>query len=76
MPKYVKKPIEQFRARSRDGSEFLIGGTALYPADGGDDPISMEMATSDGRSVRRVEKGVYQIAESGVIIRSNDPHAP
>ncbi len=76
MAKYVRKPIEEFRVRARDGSEFLVEGTALYPTAGGDDPISMELATSDGRSVRRIEKGVYQLAESAEILRSDDRNAP
>ena len=76
MAKYVKRPIDEFRVSSRDGSEFLIEGTALYPSAGGDDPISMELETSDGRSVRRVEKGVYQLADSAEIMRSHDPNAP
>jgi len=36
----------------------------------------MELITSDGQSLRRIEKGVYQIADSGAIIRSSDAAAP
>lgn len=32
--------------------------------------------TSDGASVRRIDKGVYQIEATGAILRSDDPTAP
>ena len=39
-------------------------------------PGSEELRTSDGIPVNYKEKGVYQIASTGVIIRSNAPGAP
>jgi len=32
--------------------------------------------TSDGRSVNRLEKGVYQVVTTGVVLRSSSPDAP
>lgn len=34
------------------------------------------LETVDGMSVRRIDKGTYQIEATGVIVRSDDPAAP
>ena len=71
-----------FTATSEAGTEYTIRvriPRVSIPGRGG--PLATragrpELHTSDGRSVNRLEKGVYQVVTTGVVLRSSSPDAP
>jgi len=75
--------VDTFTAFSDDGKAFTL---ALYETNidlgNNDNPQATSrgkrsLQTADGRAVRRVEKGVYEITgEPPTVVRSGDPNAP
>ncbi len=39
-------------------------------------PGLMSLRTEDGKAVNRIEKGKYEVVQTGVILRSDEPDAP
>ena len=77
----MMKDKVSFVARSEDGQVFRIDVCAnVIPAGARAQPNAVheglkELWTSDGRRVNRIDKGVYEIVESGVRLTSDDPDA-
>ncbi len=71
-----------FLAEGGDGRQHLVNvyadvvdvGTRADPAATG--PGEKRFRTSGGQTVTRLEKGLYQVVETGVLLRSNSPDAP
>lgn len=77
-----RKKIRTFTAKSADGREFtiiewsLISNTPTFDSTP-DIELDRTLKTSDGKSVVWVGKGVYKIAEFGMLeVKSQDPNAP
>ena len=69
----MQHPTGGFIAQDDDGQQHTI---YIYPAEQPDGAGLESLETADGRRVERVEKGVYKIVRSGIILRSNAPNAP
>jgi hypothetical protein len=78
MPEITKT----FRAVDDDGQEYVIHElTTIIDVSVSSDPSrryerSARYETAEGHAVDRIEKGVYQLYRSRVILRSEDPSAP
>lgn len=70
-----------FEASGSDGKEYtLLVWTDLVPAGTMTDPDAVieglkTLRTSDGHSVNRLEKGKYQIVQTGISLHSSSPEA-
>lgn len=71
-----------FSAKDDGGAVHKIDIFSQYVRHGTPETISSETqvpdsyGTADGRDVRRMAKGMYQVIETGVILRSEDQAAP
>ena len=71
----------EFHARDESGKSYLLrarrpllDASSLSHADAVSALVD-RLETGDGMSVRRIDKGVYQIETTGVIVHSDDPAA-
>ncbi len=74
-------PRGSFKAKSDDGKEveiFIFQTMTDESVNYGDDTTASALAlqTRDGKEVNRIDKGVYQIVETGLVVRSSAPVAP
>jgi hypothetical protein len=78
----MRRKIGQFIATDENGRRYTIliftnvvkAGTLENPSmevEGME-----ELKTFEGMAVNRLEKGKYQIAQTGIIVRSDSPNAP
>jgi hypothetical protein len=71
-----------FSAKDDAGAVHKIDVFSQYVRQGRRGTVSSETqvpdsyGTADGRDVRRISKGKYQVIETGVILRSEDQAAP
>lgn len=78
----MKEYTSSFWATGDDGSEYSIDVfTDIIDVGTFSDPIATveglkELRTSDGLAVNRNRKGVYQVVQTGVMLRSCAPEAP
>lgn len=79
----MKKLIKEFSAYSEKGEKFniIVYKNFIDTSDkdsfhlGESLPGIMEFWTSYGQIVNRIEKGRYQIVDSGIYLISDDPNA-
>src|SRR5258708_39714128 len=74
-------PRGSFKAKSDDGKEveiFIFQTMTDESVNYGDDTTAsaLSLQTRDGKEVNRIDKGVYQIVETGLVVRSSAPVAP
>jgi len=78
----MRRKIGQFIATDENGRRYTLliftnvikGGTLENP---GKEVEGMEeLTTFEGMAVNRLEKGKYQIVQTGIIVRSDSPDAP
>lgn len=74
-------PRGSFKAKSDDGKDVEIfifqtmtDESVLYGDDANASALSLQ--TRDGKEVNRLDKGVYQIVDTGLVVRSSAPVAP
>jgi len=78
----MKRKTGQFTARDENGRRYTIviftdsikAGTFENPKM--ETEGMKELKTYEGMAVNRLEKGKYQIVQTGVIIQSDSPDAP
>ena len=77
------KHIQPFEAKDDQGNVYTLHvnqkmidvGTRKNP--NAVAPVQKQIQTDDGKTVNHTNKqGVYEIAISGIILRSDDPNAP
>ena len=66
------KPLGEFPAYSEDGEEFFLVARGRYVDD---TLVERSLSTLGGQEVTQLDKGVYEIVDSGLIIKSDDPDA-
>lgn len=78
----MRKQIGRFFGQAEDGTEYEVhvyrNTTNLPPLENGRGLPGLqgyEFLTPTGRPVTRLEEGVYLLAESGLVIRSDQPGA-
>ncbi len=74
-------PRGSFKAKSDDGKEveiFIFQTMSDESVNYGDDTTAsaLSLQTRDGKEVNRIDKGVYQIVDTGLVVRSSAPVAP
>lgn len=73
---------KRFRARAKDGQVYrLVAETSVTFYGGRGDPVVEDegmttIKTEDGRLVNHISKGRYNISETDIELRTNDPDAP
>jgi hypothetical protein len=78
----MSKIIQRFSATDDHGRRYrlLVWQEYVSTATRSDpshlSPSMKYITTEDGESVNRLEKGQYEMAHTGVILRSSDPDAP
>lgn len=78
----MKRKTESIKAKGDDGRQYTIYiYTDLLDASSFENPNAVtegvkELRTSDGMVVNLLQKGVYQIVQTGVVVRSSSPDAP
>ena len=78
----MRRKIGQFIAIDENGRRYTIliftnvikAGTLENP--NMEEEGETELRTFEGMAVNRLEKGKYQIAQTGIIIQSDSPDAP
>jgi hypothetical protein len=78
----MKRKIGQFIATDENGrrytilifTNFIKTGTFENPSMEGEG--TKELKTFEGMAVNRLEKGKYQIVQTGIIVQSDSPDAP
>ena len=78
----MRRKIGQFIATDENGRRYTIliytnvikAGTVDNPS-GGVEGMA-ELKTFEGMAVNRLEKGKYQIVQTGIIVQSDSPDAP
>ena len=78
----MRRKIGQFIATDENGRRYTImiytnivsAGTLENPSEGVEGMT--ELKTFEGMAVNRLEKGRYQIVQTGVIVQSDSPGAP
>jgi hypothetical protein len=78
----MRRKIGQFIATDEKGRRYTIliftnvtrAGTLENPS--GEAEGMEELKTFEGMAVNRLEKGRYQIVQTGIIIQSDSPDAP
>jgi hypothetical protein len=78
----MRRKIGQFIATDENGRRYTIliftnvvkAGTLENPSMEVEE--MEELKTFEGMAVNRLEKGKYQIAQTGIIIQSDSPNAP
>jgi hypothetical protein len=78
----MKRKTGQFITRDENGRRYTIliytnvikAGAVENPSDGVEGMT--ELKTFEGMAVNRLEKGKYQIVQTGIIIQSGSPDAP
>ena len=78
----MKRKIGQFIATDGNGRRYTIviytnitkAGTVENPNEGVEGMA--ELKTFEGMAVNRLEKGKYQIVQTGVIVQSDSPDGP
>jgi hypothetical protein len=78
----MRRKIGQFIATDENGRRYTIliftnvvkAGTLENPSMEGEG--MEELKTFEGMAVNRLEKGKYQIAQTGIIVQSDLPDAP
>ena len=78
----MRRKIGQFIATDENGRRYTIliftnvvkAGTLENPSM--EEEGETELRTFEGMAVNRLEKGKYQIAQTGMIIQSDSPNAP
>jgi hypothetical protein len=82
MRRFMKRKTRRFTADGNDGRQYTIYiYTDLIDAGSFEDPNTVaegfkELRTSDGMVVNLLQEGVYQIVQTGVVLRSSSPDAP
>ncbi|MGA2228190.1 MAG: hypothetical protein ABSH41_27465 [Syntrophobacteraceae bacterium] len=79
----MKRQTGSFKADGDDGRQYTVCIYSAF-ADAGQfggpkvevEVGAKELRTTGGKIVRYVQKGEYEIVETGVILRSNSPGAP
>jgi hypothetical protein len=78
----MRRMIGQFIATDENGRRYTILIFTNFIKAGTFENPSMEvegmeeLKTFEGMAVNRLEKGKYQIAQTGIIIQSDSPDAP
>ena len=78
----MKRKIGQFFATDENGRRYtILIYTNVIKAGTFEDPSMevegiKELKTFEGMAVNRLEKGKYQIVQSGIIVQSDSPDAP
>ncbi len=78
----MRRKMGQFIATDENGRRYTILIYTNVAKAGTLENPSMEvegmeeLKTFEGMAVNRLEKGKYQIAQTGIIIRSDSPNAP
>ena len=78
----MKRKIGQFIATDENGRRYTILIFTNFIKTGTfEDPImegegTKELKTFEGMAVNRLEKGKYQIVQTGIIVQSDSPDAP
>ena len=78
----MRRKIGQFIATDEKGRRYtILIYTNIIKAGTFEDPSMevegiKELKTFEGMAVNRLEKGKYQIVQSGIIVRSDSPDAP
>lgn len=78
----MKRQTGSFVATGDDGREYTVYiYTEFVDAGSRRNPRAVvqglkELRTSDGMAVNRLQKGEYQIEETGVVLRSDSADAP
>ena len=78
----MRRMIGQFIATDENGRRYtILIFTNLVKAGTVENPSmevegNKELKTFEGMAVNRLEKGKYQIAQSGIIIQSDSSNAP
>jgi len=78
----MRRKIGQFIATDENGRRYTIliftnvikAGTLENPSM--EEEGETELRTFEGMAVNRLEKGKYQIAQTGIIVQSDSPDAP
>lgn len=78
----MRKKVGRFFGAADDGTEYEVHvyqnftDVALPESEHAAwEPGEYEFTTPTGRAVVRIEEGVYLLAESGIVIRSDQPGA-
>ena len=78
----MKRKIGQFFATDENGRRYTILIFTNFIKTGTFENPSMEvegikeLKTFEGMAVNRLEKGKYQIVQTGIIVQSDSPDAP
>ena len=78
----MRRKVGQFIATDENGRRYTIliytniikAGKVENPSGGIEGET--ELRTFEGMAVNRLEKGKYQIAQTGIIVQSDSPDAP
>ena len=78
----MRRKMGQFFATDENGRRYTIliymditkGGTVENPI--GEVEGTTELRTFEGMAVNRLEKGKYQILQTGIVVHSDSPGAP
>ena len=84
MARYAWKRLGEFTARGHDGREFTlvrrgkyrIGSSVVVDPKEEETILEERLFTLDRQEVKRIDKGLYKIVSSGLILKSHDPDAP
>ncbi len=78
----MRRKIGQFIATDENGRRYtILIFTNIIKAGTFEEPsmeveVMKELNTYEGMAVNRIEKGKYQIVQTGIIVQSDSPDAP